>query len=104
MLPQGGERRRQRYGAALTSLAAAARGRFWLRPSDAARFVRASLGLALLHPKVPAVHVGVPTNRLARPDHLLGILGGERVEPVGPAFPPDRQALRHRRALRQARR
>lgn len=31
-----------RYGAALTSLAAAARGRFWLRPSEAARFLRAS--------------------------------------------------------------
>jgi tetratricopeptide (TPR) repeat protein len=29
-----------RYGRALTSLAAAARGRFWLRPSDAARFLR----------------------------------------------------------------
>lgn len=32
----------KRYGAALTSLAAAARGRFWLRPRDAARFFRAS--------------------------------------------------------------
>jgi tetratricopeptide (TPR) repeat protein len=31
-----------RYGAALTSLASAARGRFWLRPSEAARFLRAS--------------------------------------------------------------
>lgn len=31
-----------RYGTALTSLAAAARGRFWLRPSQAARFLRAS--------------------------------------------------------------
>ena len=30
------------YGDALTSLAAAARGRFWLRPSEAARFLRAS--------------------------------------------------------------
>jgi len=28
------------YGTALTSLAAAARGRFWLRPSEAARFFR----------------------------------------------------------------
>jgi tetratricopeptide (TPR) repeat protein len=32
----------QRYGTALTSLAAAARGRFWLRPSEAARFLRTS--------------------------------------------------------------
>ncbi|QWG17817.1 tetratricopeptide repeat protein [Bradyrhizobium sediminis] len=32
----------KRYGAALTSLAAAARGRFWLRPRDAARFFRES--------------------------------------------------------------
>jgi tetratricopeptide (TPR) repeat protein len=32
----------QRYGNALTSLASAARGRFWLRPSQAARFLRAS--------------------------------------------------------------
>jgi tetratricopeptide (TPR) repeat protein len=31
-----------RYGAALTSLAATARGKFWLRPSDAARFLRPS--------------------------------------------------------------
>jgi Tfp pilus assembly protein PilF len=31
-----------RYGTALTSLAAAARGRFWLRPSAAARFLRPS--------------------------------------------------------------
>jgi tetratricopeptide (TPR) repeat protein len=31
----------KRYGTALTSLAAAARGRFWLRPSEAARFLRA---------------------------------------------------------------
>ncbi len=30
----------ERYGTALTSLAAAARGRFWLRPSAAARFLR----------------------------------------------------------------
>lgn len=29
----------QRYGNALTSLAAAARGRFWLKPSEAARFL-----------------------------------------------------------------
>jgi len=29
-----------RYGTALTSLSAAAHGRFWLRPSDAARFLR----------------------------------------------------------------
>jgi len=29
-----------RYGTALTSLSAASRGRFWLRPSDAARFLR----------------------------------------------------------------
>ena len=28
----------QRYGTALTSLASAARGQFWLRPSEAARF------------------------------------------------------------------
>ncbi len=32
----------ERYGTALTSLAAAARGRFWLRPSAAARFLRSS--------------------------------------------------------------
>jgi tetratricopeptide (TPR) repeat protein len=32
----------KRYGTALISLAAAARGRFWLRPSEAARFFRAS--------------------------------------------------------------
>jgi tetratricopeptide (TPR) repeat protein len=32
----------KRYGTALTALAAAARGRFWLRPSEAARFLRAS--------------------------------------------------------------
>src|SRR6266404_6457022 len=32
----------KRYGTALTSLAAAARGRFWLRPREAARFLRAS--------------------------------------------------------------
>ena len=32
----------KRYGAALTSLAAAARGRFWLRPREAARFLRTS--------------------------------------------------------------
>jgi tetratricopeptide (TPR) repeat protein len=32
----------ERYGAALTSLASAARGRFWLRPRDAMRFLRAS--------------------------------------------------------------
>jgi tetratricopeptide (TPR) repeat protein len=32
----------ERYGTALTSLAAAARGRFWLRPSAAARFLRPS--------------------------------------------------------------
>jgi tetratricopeptide (TPR) repeat protein len=32
----------QRYGHALVSLAAAARGRFWLRPSQAARFFQAS--------------------------------------------------------------
>jgi Tfp pilus assembly protein PilF len=31
-----------RYGTALTSLSAAARGRFWLRPSDAARFMQSS--------------------------------------------------------------
>lgn len=31
----------QQYGNALTSLAAAARGRFWLRPSQASRFLRA---------------------------------------------------------------
>jgi tetratricopeptide (TPR) repeat protein len=30
----------ERYGTALTSLAAAARGRFWLRPSAAVRFLR----------------------------------------------------------------
>jgi tetratricopeptide (TPR) repeat protein len=30
----------ERYGTALTSLAAAARGRFWLKPSAAARFLR----------------------------------------------------------------
>jgi tetratricopeptide (TPR) repeat protein len=30
----------QRYGDALTSLSAAARGRFWLKPSDATRFLR----------------------------------------------------------------
>ena len=29
-----------RYGTALTSLSAASHGRFWLRPSDAARFLR----------------------------------------------------------------
>jgi tetratricopeptide (TPR) repeat protein len=29
----------RRYGSALTSLASAARGRFWLRPSDAVRFM-----------------------------------------------------------------
>ncbi|MGB7543684.1 MAG: tetratricopeptide repeat protein [Burkholderiales bacterium] len=32
----------KRYGTALTSLASAARGRFWLKPSEAARFLRAS--------------------------------------------------------------
>jgi tetratricopeptide (TPR) repeat protein len=32
----------RRYGNALNSLAAAARGRFWLRPSEAARFMHAS--------------------------------------------------------------
>jgi tetratricopeptide (TPR) repeat protein len=32
----------KRYGTALTSLAAASRGRFWLRPREAARFLRAS--------------------------------------------------------------
>ena len=32
----------QRYGSALTSLASAARGRFWLRPSQAARFLQTS--------------------------------------------------------------
>jgi tetratricopeptide (TPR) repeat protein len=32
----------ERFGAALTSLASAARGRFWLRPRDAARFLLAS--------------------------------------------------------------
>jgi tetratricopeptide (TPR) repeat protein len=32
----------ERYGAALTSLAAAARGRFWLRPREAVRFLLAS--------------------------------------------------------------
>ncbi len=32
----------QRYGTALSSLAAAARGQFWLRPSEAARFLRSS--------------------------------------------------------------
>jgi tetratricopeptide (TPR) repeat protein len=32
----------ERYGAALTSLASAARGRFWLRPREAARFLLAS--------------------------------------------------------------
>jgi tetratricopeptide (TPR) repeat protein len=31
-----------RYGTALTSLSAASRGRFWLRPSDAARFMQPS--------------------------------------------------------------
>jgi tetratricopeptide (TPR) repeat protein len=31
-----------RYSTALTSLSAAARGRFWLRPSDAARFMQSS--------------------------------------------------------------
>jgi tetratricopeptide (TPR) repeat protein len=36
----------QRYGNALTSLAAAARGRFWLRPSQAARFLRRPQGEA----------------------------------------------------------
>jgi tetratricopeptide (TPR) repeat protein len=30
----------KRYGTALTSLAAAGRGRFWLKPSDAVRFMR----------------------------------------------------------------
>jgi tetratricopeptide (TPR) repeat protein len=34
----------RRYGNALRSLAAAARGRFWLRPSDAARFLRGTKG------------------------------------------------------------
>jgi tetratricopeptide (TPR) repeat protein len=29
-----------RYGRALTSLSSAARGRFWLKPSDAVRFLR----------------------------------------------------------------
>jgi tetratricopeptide (TPR) repeat protein len=33
----------ERYGTALTSLAAAARGRFWLRPSAAARFLTPTL-------------------------------------------------------------
>ena len=32
----------KRYGTALTSLASAARGRFWLKPSEAARFLQAS--------------------------------------------------------------
>ena len=32
----------KRYGSALSSLAAAARGRFWIRPSDAARFMRST--------------------------------------------------------------
>jgi cytochrome c-type biogenesis protein CcmH/NrfG len=34
----------KRYGNALSSLAAAARGRFWMRPSAAAQFMRGNKG------------------------------------------------------------
>src|SRR5258708_20927919 len=59
------------------------------------------LRLALLHPKTPAVHVCLLSDRVARFNHSLGFLGREDIELAGPALTLHRQALRNRRALRQ---
>ena len=61
----------------------------------------ATRGLAFRRPKATPIYIGVLSDRLARPDHLLGFFRGKCFEPARPAFAPERQALRHRCALWQ---
>ena len=91
-----------RYGNALTSLASAARGRFWLRPSEAARFMRPSH--RMISASAPETAFGTrrcPGRSPCAAGSSARFRQLKSFELASPAFAPDRQALRHRRALRQ---
>ena len=108
----GARRCQKRYGLALSSLVKSSRGRFWLKPSDASRFLRGGKELAsyrFWRAELPAIDVGLA--RLSQLPRMLSCSGASVASrdnafeaAQAQALALDRQALRDRRALRQTRR
>ena len=87
-----------RYGSALAMLTKSARGRFWLKPSAAARFSGPN-NSAFRRPELPAINIRAGQNRFRATARVQRVLAGKNFETCGPTFALHRKALCDRRAF-----